>query len=123
MRSAILIAHRLIFVALLGFTLFHALEPGASGVGGLSDKFWHFLAFYVLSLSAACAAPRLNLALLAGAMLGFGLVIEGLQRLPAIGRSASLLDVLAGVAGICAALLPALVMRWRARCSRPGGGD
>ena len=56
MRRALLTAHRILFLLLLALTLYKALEPAAASLGGVSDKIWHFLAFYVLSLSAASAA-------------------------------------------------------------------
>jgi len=115
MRRRILLAHRLLFWFLVAFTLANALRPGPSAGPGLNDKLLHFLAFYVLSLSAACAAPRLHPVWIGAALLGLGIAIEILQMAPLIGRSASFLDLLADLAGIAAALVPAAVYGWRAR--------
>lgn len=114
-RSGILLVHRLLFTALLAFTLYNALTPGRPSLGGYSDKVWHALAFYVLSLSAACAAPRAPALAIAAAMAGLGVLIEVLQTLPAVNRSASIADWIADLVGIGAGLAPALIWRWRAR--------
>lgn len=115
MRRALLTAHRILFVLLVSLTLYKALEPATAPMGGVSDKIWHFLAFYVLSLSAASAAPRVHLGYIAAAAIGFGIFIEAVQAVPALGRTPSVLDVVADLAGVFAALAPALVVHWRDR--------
>lgn len=115
MRRCILLAHRILFWILFVFTLANALRPGPSGGPGLNDKLLHFLAFYVLFLSAACAAPRLHPVWIAAALLACGAAIEIMQMVPLIDRSASIMDLLADAAGITAALVPGAVHGWRAR--------
>ena len=120
MDTRILAAARASFAMLLAFTLVNALQPGPGQLGELNDKLWHFLAFYVLALNAACAAPGVRLILLAAGLIGLGGLIEALQLLPQIGRSGSLFDVMADVAGIAAALGPVLVLQWRSRWGAMG---
>lgn len=123
MRRLALAAHRVLFLLLLAFTLWNALQPGRPSIGGLSDKVWHATAFYVLTLSAACAAPRLPIAYTAAALAALGVAIELLQRLPAVNRSMSFADWIADLVGIAAAVAPALVWRWRDRAARRGGAS
>lgn len=104
---------RATFAVLLAVTLYKALEPPGVQAATLQDKALHFSAFYALAVSATLAAPRTGLLVVAAWLAGLGLVIEGLQALPAIHRSADALDVVADLAGVAAALAPFAVAHLR----------
>ncbi|MBN9318548.1 MAG: hypothetical protein J0I28_02515 [Caulobacterales bacterium] len=78
---------------------------------GLSDKAAHALAFYATTLGLFLAAPRMRRMDLALGVLGFGLVMEGLQGVA--GRDISLWDFAADAAGVAAAVAPGMVERLR----------
>lgn len=118
MRAALLIAHRVMFLGLLALAAYRALRPGPADIYGLDDKTWHFAAFYVLAMSAACAAPRLNPLVLAAALAGLGALVEVLQVTISDGRTASAVDWLYDVAGVMAALGPLMIFRWRDQLAR-----
>ncbi len=95
----------LIRLALLGAaagTLACALTPLASHlpVASYWDKLNHGFAFAVLSVLCGLAFPQLRARFMAPALLGFGALIEILQAIPAVHRSAEFGDLLADAAGI-----------------------
>lgn len=77
------------------------------------DKAEHFVTFFVLTLLAAAAFPRVPLVVLALWLSLFGCAIELVQALPFIHRDCDIWDWLADSVGIGAALAPMLIARWR----------
>jgi hypothetical protein len=108
------------FLGAAGFALWNALIPGGDDKSLFFwDKLAHFTAFYVVALLAIPAFPRAPLAVIAVALTGLGVLIEVLQALPMIHRDSDVKDVVADVAGIAFALLPALAWRLRTLSARP----
>lgn len=91
-----------------------AFEGAIPGV----DKVQHCAAFVVMAVLAALAAPRQPLWRPAACLLLFGIAIEVIQGLPAIGRDSSGWDVAADAAGILIGLGP-LILSARLRAMRP----
>lgn len=94
-------------IAILMLGPFQGLEESF----GLSDKAAHALAFYATTLGLFLAAPRMRRMDLALGVIGFGLVMEGLQGVA--GRDVSLWDFVADAGGVAAAVAPGLVERLR----------
>lgn len=95
----------LIRLALLGAaagTLACALTPLASHlpVAGYWDKLNHGFAFAVLAVLCGLAFPQIRARFMAPALLAFGALIEVLQAIPAVHRSAEFGDLLADAAGV-----------------------
>lgn len=90
-----------LFIALAG-TLILALTPLATRlpIAGVWDKFNHAFAFTTLALLCGLAFPAVRARYMASLLLGLGVLIEVLQAIPAVGRSAEFGDVLADAAGI-----------------------
>lgn len=118
-RQTVLTPHRIlqllraaIVFAVLGLLVL-TLGPfeGLEARFGLSDGLAHAVAFYGLTLLAFAVAPRTRRTDLAVWVLAFGLVIELAQGL--VGRSLSLMDLLADAAGVGVATVPALIERFR----------
>ena len=88
------------------YVSWEALRPNVGGTGiAQFDKLLHFSAFAALAVSSALALGpgRRNHAVIAGALLLYGALIEILQLLVP-GRDASALDLLADAAGIAGGL-------------------
>lgn len=77
------------------------------------DKANHALAFYVLTLLAALGYPHRSLVWIALMLCGFGVLIEGLQTIPMLGRSAEWDDLLADTAGVLIGIIPMVMERLR----------
>lgn len=93
-----------------------AISPLAIKTGpDQGDKFAHILAFYGLTLFAAVAYPRGNLALIAVLMSAYGALIEIVQGLEIIGRDRDVWDWVADTAAVLAALLPFGLARLRSQ--------
>lgn len=95
-----------------------AFRPAAEVDAGLSwDKANHALAFMVLTVLAGLGWPRLSAAGLLAIMVLAGVGIELVQGLPAIGRDADVLDVVADAVGTLIGLLIIAVAerRWPGR--------
>lgn len=93
--------------------LWSTLTDTDSITHGLWDKALHFSAFYVLAAIGAVAWPNLQLRWIGLGLLGFGLGIEALQKLPFIARDASWADFLADGLGVGCALVPVALDRLR----------
>ena len=121
MKHLVLLS-RVAFALALIFTLAVALTPAHDHPLHLLpwEKGDHCVAFYVLAILGALAAPRMPLAALAAALGLFGGLIELLQALPAVNRDPRSADVVIDVAATLVALLPMTVVRWRtAAAARP----
>lgn len=90
-----------IVLALAMAVLPHSLHP----FDPLSDKLQHFVAFVILALLARAAHPNTPRLIILLSLASFGAVIEFVQGIHLIGRHPDVLDWLADVAGIGAALL------------------
>lgn len=102
------------FWAALVFAFYEAVIPPAEAWALFPwDKAEHFAAFFVLMTLAMAGFIRQPLWLLAGALAGFGAVIEVAQALPAIHRDCDFWDWVADAAAILAALAPVLASRLR----------
>ena len=88
---------------------------GLEAVFGLNDKAAHAIAFYGLAIALFTVAPRARRDDLALFVIASALGIELLQGLT--GRSFSVMDFLAGAAGVTAAWLPGRIedLRFEAR--------
>ena len=107
---------RALFALAMIFAFIVAISPLAVKAGPeQGDKFAHMLAFYGLTLFAAVAYPRGNLALIAVAMSAFGALIEFAQGLEIVGRDRDVWDWVADSAAAAAALIPFALGRWRAQ--------
>jgi len=81
---------------------------------GVSDKFEHGLAFFVLAIWFAGVLERRDFIYLALALVAFGGGIEIAQGLMGLGREADVRDLAADAAGVAVGILLALtpVGRW-----------
>ena len=70
------------------------------------DKAAHFGTFFVLASLGAFSYPARPFRVVGASLTAFGVLIELVQALPLIHRDAELLDVVADVLGIAAALIP-----------------
>ena len=92
---------RVIFWLAVVVALAMALNPQPPHIPGpRSDKLQHFALFFGLTGLALAAYSRARLIPLALALTGFGALIEFLQMIPALHRSAELLDWVADTAGV-----------------------
>jgi VanZ family protein len=71
---------------------------------GLNDKIEHMVGYALLALWFAGIYPRSRYAVIAGLLFLMGLVIEWLQGVMNVGRSADFRDVIANVTGIAIGL-------------------
>lgn len=78
---------------------------------GVTDKLQHMLAFACLSLLGSAAYARIPLVIMALSLAMFGAAIELAQLIPALHRSAELLDWIADMTAVAAVLLA--VAAWR----------
>ena len=97
---------------MLGCVVVGSLLPSGSAAKramdalNVSDKLWHFLAYFVLMLLPALHERRFVTALQAVGLVSLGLVLEFGQNLFS-GRSFDAGDVVANVAGVLSALAAA----------------
>lgn len=93
-----------------------AFRPAVEVAGGLPwDKANHALAYLTLTVFTRLGWPTLRVAALLALMLVSGIVIEVVQGLPAIGRDADAMDIVADGFGAAAGLLFLAVLRRRDR--------
>lgn len=104
-----------LLAALIVATLLEPVQAGAS------DKVQHAVGFAALTAMGLLAYPAAPLWKLAVGLSAFGLLIELLQGLPAVGRDADALDWLADCLGILAVLLVAALRRTDPGKLRSGG--
>ena len=78
-------------------------------MGGIGDKYEHFIGYAVLALWFAGIYPKARYPMIAIALLVMGIVIEGLQGAMHVGREADLKDVYANCIGIVSGLILALI--------------
>lgn len=95
---------RLIFrIAALAFAVvvaWFAFRPAMEVEGGLPwDKANHAVAFLILTILTGLGWPRLPTAFLFALMMVAGVMMEVVQGLPAIGRDADVMDVVADGVG------------------------
>lgn len=101
-----------VFLAAVAFTLYAALAPGDDTAGLIPwDKAKHFIVFYGLAFLAMLTLPKSRFWKIGMVLLGFGIAIEILQGLPAVGRDADVFDVVADFCGIGFFFGPILVRR------------
>ena len=123
-RFAQLIA-RLAFAMAVFATAVAALTPPADHPLHIApfQKGDHVIAFFALGLLGALAAPRIPLAVLAGALAFFGASIEVLQALPEVARDPRATDVLIDLGAAIVAIAPMGLLRRSALArSRVAGG-
>lgn len=109
---------RLAFWAAAVFATVMALLPAPPGLPvEVSDKLLHIVAFFTLGVLAALAYPRVSLIRIGLALSALGAAIEILQLIPMLNRTGDVVDWLADVLAIVAALMLAAV--WRNRSHRP----
>lgn len=101
-RSAIAL-----FWAALAFSFVCAVAPAEKLHLGDADKAEHVLAFFTLTVLATVAYPRRALAVTAMKILAYGVFIELVQSIPALGRQADFNDL---AADACAILVAVMVM-------------
>lgn len=107
---------RSIFWVALAVALALALNPHPPHLPpALNDKLQHMMLFAGLTGLALVAYPRARLLPLGLALSGFGALIEFLQMIPALHRSAEYLDWVADTGAILAVLALAAMLRWRVR--------
>lgn len=97
----------------LGAGLWLALSPnlGPPPVSGPWDKVEHAVGFYFVTVGALIAYPAATRWKIALGLAGYGALIEALQAIPALNRSADLADLAADVLGIALALGPTFLRR------------
>lgn len=97
------------------FTLIMALLPKPPPLPGApTDKFQHIMAFAVLTILSLAAYPVWGWISRFGWLAAFGALIEFGQMIPALGRSADVVDWLADSAAILIAMgVTALIDRAR----------
>lgn len=81
---------------------------------GLSDRFEHATAWFVLTVSGYLLAPNRKIAIPVFA-LAFGVVIEGLQGVMGLGRHADPMDLVADLVGVGVGVAAYLATRGVAR--------
>lgn len=84
------------------------MPPPASGPW---DKVEHALGFYLVTVGALIAFPGAARWKLFVGLIGYGALIEALQAIPVLNRSADLADLAADVLGIALALLPTFLRK------------
>lgn len=90
----------------LGATFYAAVSPvPALPPGAPSDKVQHIIAFTVLSGLAVAAYPRAAWQRLLIGLIGFGALIECVQAIPVLQRSAEWMDLLADSAAVAVSLV------------------
>jgi hypothetical protein len=105
---------RLGFAAMALFGTANAMLPGGRTVHVLPwDKAEHFVCFYALAATGACAFPRLRAVWLAAALVGLGAAIEIVQGLPMVARDSDWKDLVADAVAVGAALGPLIIAGWR----------
>lgn len=91
--SPLLSIARLLFWSAAIFALVMAILPQVAQLpGNPDDKLLHIIAFTILVLLAAFAYPRTRLLTLLVGLSAFGAIIEIIQMIPALNRTASLID-------------------------------
>jgi Na+/H+-dicarboxylate symporter len=112
--ALVLIGMKALFWATILFTFVCAEMPATQAPHLFPwDKAEHFVAFYVLTSLAAAAYPRSSLTIIALWLALFGAAIELVQAIPAIHRDCDIMDWVADVSAVAAALAPVLLARWR----------
>lgn len=106
---------RLLFWIALVVALAMALNPQPPQLPpAVNDKTQHFVLFAGLTVLALAAYPRARWLPLALALTGFGAMIEFLQMIPVLNRSAELMDWVADTAAVLLVLAIAFPFRRRA---------
>ena len=102
----------LAFWSATAFATVMALLPAPPGLPvEVSDKVMHMVAFFTLAVLAAGAYPHIALIRIGVALGAFGAAIELAQLIPMLNRYGDVMDWLADMVAIVAALL--LVALWR----------
>jgi VanZ family protein len=104
---------RILFVTAVALIADIALQPGHATPPRLfgSDKIEHMLAFMTLMFTVRMGWPQRSVYLTGAIVLGYGVLIELLQATALVGRTASVGDVLADVAGLFIGLFLYTVLR------------
>lgn len=104
-------------LVMLGAVAFLSLTPSASlPAMSYSDKFYHVIAYLAITASFGIGLPHIRLIWIMALSLLFGIGIEVAQYATALGRSFSLLDVLANLVGT---VLAGALVAWLARSPLP----
>ena len=103
-RRAIFVrsAAGVVFVLVLAFVLWGSLTQVTAPGGGRYDKLQHFAAYAALGAAGLMALPHRPWAALIAVIL-VGASVETLQAVLPLGRSGSLLDLAANLAGVALA--------------------
>jgi hypothetical protein len=113
LKRVVISVARFAFVLACAFTLVCALTPPEAHPLQMLpwEKANHLLAFFVLSILAAVAAPRTRLLVLGALLVALGGAIELLQGLPIVHRDPAIGDV--GIDAIAIAVALATVAFFR----------
>lgn len=103
---------RVAFWAALIFAFVMALLPNPPQVPSGGDKAQHMIAFTVLTVLATHAYVRTSHLKTAMGLFLIGALIEALQSIPALNRSASFYDLAADWAAVTLVLLVVRFRRW-----------
>ncbi len=103
-NSAVTWGWRLLFLAALINITWQSLKPGTGLIGPpYTDKILHFFAYLTLSGIALLSRFSLKNSALLAIILTFSILMEILQGLMNMGRTASLADIAANLGGILTA--------------------
>lgn len=104
---------RLAFWPALVFALVMAVlpKPPELPTDDLGDKFHHMLAFFTLTLLAGIGWPRASLLHTGLRLVMVGAVIEVVQAIPALHRSADWRDLVADSLAVGAAIVVVVIFR------------
>ncbi len=113
-RRVAIWAARAAFLVAMAAIFFAAVAPPGEGPSLVPwDKANHFIAFYVLAITASAGFPRTKSLLIAAGLMAFGGAIEVVQGLPMVGRDADVGDWIADGLGVAAVVVPLALARWR----------
>lgn len=107
------ILSRLAFAVAVAGLVTLALIPAEPALAQVNDKLQHFAGFFTLTILGLLAWRREGAWWLVLFLAALGGAIEIVQATPLIGRDGDVMDWLTDLAGIAAALLPALVLMRR----------
>jgi hypothetical protein len=103
---------RAVFWIVLSAVLILSSMPNPPTMPPNTDKMQHAAAFFTLVLLGGLAYPRISLLKLVIGLAAFGALIEFVQAIPVLHRQTELLDWVADVGGIAAAIV--VLGAWRA---------
>ena len=104
---------RVLFVGALVFALVMAFLPHPPGVGDVSDKLQHSLAFVTLTILAAAGWPDARLTLIGERLSFVGALIEVVQSIPWLHRDCDIMDWVTDTVAIIVTLAVIQAVRGR----------